>query len=95
MKLSESIQPISYLKAHASEIIRSVAEKRETLIITQNGRAKAVIQDIHLYEETQESLALLKILAKSNKQLQENKEKKADEVFENLEKRINNYNEIN
>ena len=88
MKLSESIQPISYLKAHASEIIRNVAEKRETLIITQNGRAKAVLQDINLYEETQESLAMLKILAKSNKHLKEGKIKKADAVFNELEKRI-------
>lgn len=52
MKLSESIQPISYLKAHASEIIRAVSEKRETFIITKNGKAKAVLQDINLYEET-------------------------------------------
>ena len=93
MKLSESIQPISYLKAHASEIIRNVAEKRETLIITQNGRAKAVLQDINLYEETQESLAMLKILAKSSKQLQEGKIKKADAVFIEFEDRIKTYHE--
>ena len=95
MKLSESIQPISYLKAHASEIIRNVAEKRETLIITQNGRAKAVLQDIHLYEETQESLAMLKILAKSNKQLQEGKIKEADAVFNEFDERIKIYHENN
>jgi len=93
MKLSESIQPISYLKSHASEIIRTVAEKRETFIITQNGKAKAVLQDINLYEETQESLAMLKILASSNKQLQEGKGKKADKTFEDIDKRIKIYNE--
>lgn len=93
MKLSESIQPISYLKSHASEIINTAAEKRETFIITQNGKAKVVLQDIHLYEETQESLAMLKILARSTKQLQEGKIKKADDVFEDLDKRIKNYNE--
>ena len=93
MNLSKSIQPISYLKAHASEIIRTVAEKRETFIITQNGKAKAVIQDIHLYEETQESLAMLKILARSRKQLQEGREKEADKVFSNLNDRIMKYHE--
>ena len=95
MNLSKSIQPISYLKAHASEIIRTIAEKRETLIITQNGRAKVVIQDIHLYEETQESLAMLKILAISKKHLQEGKAKDADTVFSNLDKRIIKYHENN
>jgi len=93
MNLSKSIQPISYLKAHASEIIRTVAEKRETFIITQNGTAKAILQDIHLYEETQESLAMLKILARSNKHLKEGKIKNADDVFEDLDKRIKYYNE--
>ena len=93
MKLSESIQPISYLKAHASEIIRTVSEKRETFIITQNGKAKAVLQDIDLYEETQESLAMLKILAGSSKQLQEGKGKQVDKAFEDIDKRIKIYNE--
>ena len=88
MKLSESIQPISYLKAHASEILQTVAEKRETFIITQNRKAKAVLQDISLYEETQESLAMLKILAGSKKQLQEGKGKRMDKAFEDIDKRI-------
>ncbi len=63
MKLSKSIQPVSYLKAHASEIVRTVNENRDTVIITRNGKAKAVLQNIEQYEETQESLAFLKILA--------------------------------
>ena len=95
MNLSKSIQPISYLKAHASEIIRTVAEKRETFVITQNGKAKVVIQDIHLYEEIQESLAMLKILAKSRKQLQEGTTKDADKVFSDLDERIMKYHENN
>ena len=42
MKLSSHIKPISYLKAHAAEIVRGLAEQGEPLIITQNGEAKAV-----------------------------------------------------
>ena len=66
MKLSEDVKPISYFKAHASEIIRQIFGKNKTMIITQNGEPKAVVQDIHLYEQTQESLAMLKILAMSS-----------------------------
>ena len=74
MKLSKSIKPISYLKAPASEIIRGMSDDKET-IITQNGEAKAVLQNIRDYEQTQESLALLKILAQSNQSLKKKKSK--------------------
>ena len=63
MKLSSQIKPISYLKAHAAEIVRNLGKKREPLVITQNGEAKVVIQDIESYEQTQETMALLKIMA--------------------------------
>ena len=40
MKLSSQIKPISHLKAHASEIVRTLGDRREPLVITQNGEAK-------------------------------------------------------
>jgi len=52
MKLSSQIKPISYLKAHAAEIVRNLGEQGESLVITQNGEAKVVIQDIKSYEQT-------------------------------------------
>jgi prevent-host-death family protein len=73
MKLSDRIKPISYLKAHTAEILRQMAERREPFVITQNGEAKAVIQDIVSYEQTQETMALLKILALGNRQIDEGK----------------------
>ena len=71
MKYSTQIKPISYLKANAAEVMRHLAEQRKPMIITQNGEAKAVIQDVASYEETQETLALLKILALGNRQIEE------------------------
>lgn len=71
MKYSTQIKPISYLKANAAEVVRQLAEKREPLVVTQNGEAKAVLQDVASYEETQETLALLKILALGNRQIEE------------------------
>jgi prevent-host-death family protein len=73
MKYSTRIKSISYLKANAAEIVRQFAQKREPLIITQNGEAKAVMQDVASYEETQETMALLKILALGNRQIEEGK----------------------
>ncbi len=84
MKLSNQIKPISYLKAHAAEIIRKLVEQREPLIITQNGEAKVVIQDIESYEQTQETMALLKILALGMRQIEEGKVLPADDVIRRL-----------
>jgi len=56
MRYSSRAEPISYLKANAAEVLLQLAEQREPLIITQNGEAKAVIQDVASYEETVERI---------------------------------------
>ncbi|WP_022955377.1 type II toxin-antitoxin system Phd/YefM family antitoxin [Perlucidibaca piscinae] len=66
MRYSSHVKPISYLKANAAEVLTRLAEQREPMVITQNGEAKAVLQDVASFEETQETLALLKILALGN-----------------------------
>ena len=66
MRYSSQIKPISYLKTNAAKVLTHLAEQREPMIITQNGEAKAVLQDVASFEETQETLALLKILALGN-----------------------------
>jgi len=63
VNLESRIKPISYLKAHSAELIRELGDGAPPLVITQNGEAKAVLQDVGSYEATQESLALLKLLA--------------------------------
>ncbi len=88
MKLSESVKPISYLKSHTAEILRDVSEGQRTMIITQRGEAKAVLQDISSYEQTQESLALLKMLAQSSKSLQAGRSKPAKRAFSDIRRRI-------
>ncbi len=69
MRYSTQIKPISYLKANAAEVLQELADQRQPMVITQNGEAKAVLQDVASYEQTQETLALLKILALGNQQL--------------------------
>jgi prevent-host-death family protein len=84
VKLSAQIKPISYLKAHAAEIVRSMGERQEPLVITQNGEAKVVLQDIHSFEQAQETMALLKILALGNRQIEEGKAEPAANVVRRL-----------
>lgn len=84
MRYSSQVKPISYLKANAAGVLARLAEGREPLVITQNGEAKAVIQDVASYEETQETLALLKILALGNAQIDAGKVKPVGEVVARL-----------
>lgn len=88
MKLSTAVKPISYLKAHASELIRDITNTRQTLVVTHNGEAKVVVQDIRSYERMQETLALLKILTRSKQNIRRGRSKSMDDVFGSLEKRI-------
>lgn len=84
MRFSSQVKPISYLTANAAEVLAHLADQREPLIITQNGEAKAVLQDVASFEETQETLALLKILALGNREVAAGKVKPVAEVVARL-----------
>ncbi len=88
MHLSQDIKPISYLKAKTADVINSVNENQRTIIITQNGEAKAVIQDIKTYENLQNSLNLLKLIVQSENDIENNEVIEQDKVFENLEQKL-------
>lgn len=81
MKMSEQVKPISYLKAHAADVVRDLTEAREPLVFTRNGEARLVVQDVESYEKTKETMALLRILALGNRQVEEGKVVSAAERF--------------
>ncbi len=84
MRYSSQVKPISYLKANAAKVLTHLAEQREPMVITQNGEAKAVLQDVASFEETQEALALLKILALGNQDVAAGKVKPVADVVARL-----------
>ncbi|MCE1163110.1 MAG: type II toxin-antitoxin system Phd/YefM family antitoxin [Thiomonas sp.] len=84
MRYSSQVKPISYLKANAAEVLSHLAEQREPMVITQNGEAKAVLQDVASFEETQETLALLKILALGHQDVAAGKVKPVADVVARL-----------
>ncbi len=85
MKFSTQVKPISYLKSHAAEIIRDITETRKPMLITQNGEAKLVVMDVRSYEEHEETLALLKLLALGNREIEQGHFRAADEVFADID----------
>jgi prevent-host-death family protein len=84
VRYSTRVKPISYLKAHAADVLLDLAERREPMVITQNGEAKAVVQDVASYEETQETLALLKLIALGNRDIEAGRTKPGRAVVERL-----------
>ena len=88
MNLSQDIKPISYLKSKTADVINSVNENQRTIIITQNGEAKAIIQDIKSYENLQNSLNLLKLIVQSENDIENNKTISQESMFEDLEKKL-------
>jgi len=90
MHLSQDIKPISYLKAKTADVINSVNENQRTIFITQNGEAKAVVQDIRSYENTQNTLNLLKLIIQSENDITKSRVTPQDEIFEDLEKKLFN-----
>ena len=88
MKLSQDLKPVSYIKNNMAEVIRKLNENQGTMIITQNGEAKAALIDIRAYEDLQETLAMLEMIAQSNKNLTEGRFRPAEQVLKEFEERI-------
>jgi len=88
MKLSTAIKPISHIKSHASEIISEISETGNPVVVTVNGEARVIIQDIKEYEKDRESMAILKILAMGRKDMLEDRHKPLDQAFGELKKKI-------
>lgn len=85
MKLSTHIKPISYLKSHAAQIVKELTESREPMVITQNGEATLVVIDVKSYEERENTLALLKILALGSRELEQGNYQDAEDVFASID----------
>ena len=68
-KLSNII-PISDLRQDASNLLKQLRKSKEPLIITQRGRASAVIISVDAYEESEHEKELLRLLAKGEKEIE-------------------------
>ena len=84
MRYIPRIKLSSYLKTNTAEGLDQLASKREQQAIIQSGQGKVVMQDDASYDETQETVALLKILALGNREIKEGKVKPITDVVSRL-----------
>ena len=85
MNIKEDIQPISFVKAHATEILNQINQTHRPLYVTQNGKAKAVIIDPDSFDNMKKAISILKIITFGEKELKEGKYTKQEDVFAEIE----------
>jgi len=88
INLRGNVKPISYIKTNAAQMMKYVNERKNPVIITQNGEAKAVLMDIETYQDTEDAFALMNIIKIAEKDIKNGNVKKADDVFKNMRERI-------
>ncbi len=88
MKLSESVKPITYFKAHASEVLEKLNQDGNSMVITQNGEAKAVVMGIREYERLKDGVSLMQLVAQGERSIREGQGRSMGEGFEELWEKI-------
>jgi PHD/YefM family antitoxin component YafN of YafNO toxin-antitoxin module len=81
MKFSTQVKPPSYLESHATRIAKDLAENRAPMLITENGEAKLMALDVTSYEEQQQTVALLRIFAMGNREIENGQFRSEADVF--------------
>lgn len=88
MKLALDVQPISELKRQAARLVGAVAGKGRSVVITQKGRARAVLMDVEVFEKWRDALALLKLAAQGEADVAAGRVTPQRKVFSDLRKRL-------
>jgi len=88
MQHKRDIRPITYLKNNTADLIREVSDNGRTVLITQNGEAKAVVMDVEVYDRWKAALAMLKILAQSEAEIEAGKVVSQKDAFARAEAAI-------
>jgi len=88
INLRENVKPISYIKTNAAEMMKYVNERKNPIIITQNGEAKAVLIDIDSYQDIEDAFALMNIIKIAEKDIENGNVRKADDVFNELREKL-------
>lgn len=88
MKIHDDIRPVTYLKSRAADLLAQVNETHRPVIITQNGEARAVLQDPESYEQMRAAIGLLKLLAQGEEDVRRGATTPQEEVFSRLEKKL-------
>lgn len=85
MQIIDDIKPVTYLKSRAADVLKHINETHRPMIITQNGEAKAVIQDPKSYEDMRNAISLLKLLSFAEEDIKNGNTHTEEDVFSSVE----------
>jgi prevent-host-death family protein len=85
----DTVLSLSDFKAEASRLLKEIHEQPHSLVITQNGRAAAVVQDYEQFQRQREALLMLKLMVQGEADVQNDDLIPQDEVFTTLRKQLN------
>jgi len=86
--MSESILSLSEFKADASRLLDQIRADPATLVLTQNGRARAVVEDYEQYQARQRALVMLKLMVQGERDLEAGRVVPQEQVFADLRRRL-------
>ena len=89
MKMREDIRPVTYLKSRAADLLDQVNKTRRPVVVTQNGEARAVIQDPESYERTKTAIGFLKLLVQGEENIRSGKMYDQDGMFDRIARKLN------
>jgi prevent-host-death family protein len=85
MNITDDIKPVTFLKARAADLLNQINETRRPVIITQNGKPRAVLQDPDSYQNMRKAIGLLKLISQGETEIREGQSKDQEDVFKNIE----------
>jgi prevent-host-death family protein len=88
MKYTKAIEPVTTLKTKSAELIRRAKETGQPIIITQNGKATAVLVDVEIFERQREALFLLRYLAAGEEEIRKGKGVPHQKALRRFEKKL-------
>lgn len=88
MNTATAIEPVTALKTKSAQLIKAARESGQPVIITQNGKASAVLQDVESYDEQRRALLMLKLLSQGDQEIVRGEGVKHADVKRNLEKKL-------
>jgi len=86
LNLETDIRPISYVKAHTAEMVKQVEDRKNPIIITQNGEAKAILLDVGSYQKMVNAITLLKIVSIGESDIANGRVSSNEEVVQEINK---------
>ena len=86
--MSESILSISDFRADASRLLDQIRDEPSRIVLTQNGRARAVVEDYAAYQRREQALLMLKLMTQGEDDVRQGRLTDQAEVFAALRQRL-------